>query len=311
MKHIHKIISISDDYYTSQYFSDGFVFFDIETTGLSSKTSFIYLIGLAVRENDSIHIHQFLAQNRSDEADLLAAFYAMLHPSDILVTFNGAGFDIPFINARSRSYPSLHHDLSSYEQTDLYRLSANYAHLFHLPDKKQKSIERFLGINREDQYTGKELISIYYKYEKEQKKEPETLLLLHNYEDVLGMTKLLSLFAYRDLFREPHKLVNSHLEMYHPYGSDAEETELLLELSVPVRFPSPFLYQGDLCSLHCKDSSVKLVIPVYTGILKFFYENYKDYFYLPEEDTAIHKSVASFVDSSHRKKATAKTCYTK
>ena len=311
MKHIHKTIFITDDYYTSQYFSDGFVFFDIETTGLSSKTSFIYLIGLAVRENGRIHIHQFLAQNRSDETDLLAAFYAMLHPSDILVTFNGAGFDIPFINARSRSYSSLHNDLSSYEQIDLYRLSANYAHLFHLPDKKQKSIERFLGISREDQYTGKELISIYYEYEKEQKKEPETLLLLHNYEDVLGMTKLLSLFAYRDLFREPHKLVNSHLEMYHPYGSDTEETELLLELSVPVRFPSPFLYQGDLCSLHCKDSSVKLVIPVYTGILKFFYDNYKDYYYLPEEDTAIHKSVASFVDSSHRKKATAKTCYTK
>ena len=153
MKHIHKTIFVTDDYYTSQYFSDGFVFFDIETTGLSSKTSFIYLICLAIRENDSINIHQFLAQNRSDEADLLAAFYAMLHPSDILVTFNGAGFDIPFINARSRSYPSLHNDLSSYEQIDLYRLSANYAHLFHLPDKKQKSIERFLSISREDQYT--------------------------------------------------------------------------------------------------------------------------------------------------------------
>lgn len=54
MKHIHKTIFITDDYYTSQYFSDGFVFFDIETTGLSSKTSFIYLIGLAVRENGRI-----------------------------------------------------------------------------------------------------------------------------------------------------------------------------------------------------------------------------------------------------------------
>ena len=97
--------------------------------------------------------------------------------------------------------------------------------------------------------------------------------------------------------------------MYHPYGSDTEETELLLELSVPVRFPSPFLYQGDLCSLHCKDSSVKLVIPGYTGILKFFYDNYKDYYYLPEEDMAIHKSVASYVDKDHRKKATKETCY--
>ena len=26
MKHIHKTIFVTDDYYTSQYFSDGFVF---------------------------------------------------------------------------------------------------------------------------------------------------------------------------------------------------------------------------------------------------------------------------------------------
>lgn len=50
-------------------------------------------------------------------------------------------------------------------------------------------------------------------------------------------------------------------------------------------------------------------IPVYTGSLKYFLPDYTNYYYLPEEDTAIHKSVAGFVDSSHRKKATAATCF--
>ena len=45
--------------------------------------------------------------------------------------------------------------------------------------------------------------------------------------------------------------------------------------------------------------------------MKYFYSNYKDYYYLPEEDVALHKSVASFVDKEHRTQATAATCYTR
>jgi len=45
--------------------------------------------------------------------------------------------------------------------------------------------------------------------------------------------------------------------------------------------------------------------------MKYFYSNYKNYYYLPEEDTAIHKSVASYVDKARRVQATAKNCYTR
>lgn len=45
--------------------------------------------------------------------------------------------------------------------------------------------------------------------------------------------------------------------------------------------------------------------------LKYFYPDYQNYYYLPEEDMAIHKSIADSVDPSYRKKATKNTCYTK
>ena len=51
--------------------------------------------------------------------------------------------------------------------------------------------------------------------------------------------------------------------------------------------------------------------PIYTEELKFFFDNYRDYYYLPAEDMAIHKSVATYVDKDFRKKATADNCYTK
>ncbi len=45
--------------------------------------------------------------------------------------------------------------------------------------------------------------------------------------------------------------------------------------------------------------------------MKYFYSNYKDYYYLPKEDVAIHKSVASFVEKDYRRQASARNCYTR
>lgn len=45
--------------------------------------------------------------------------------------------------------------------------------------------------------------------------------------------------------------------------------------------------------------------------MKFFFDHPEDYYYLPAEDMAIHKSVATYVDKDFRKKATADNCYTK
>ena len=45
--------------------------------------------------------------------------------------------------------------------------------------------------------------------------------------------------------------------------------------------------------------------------MKYFYDDYKDYYYLPREDKAIHKSIALYVDKDFREKAKASNCYTK
>ncbi|HAD53839.1 MAG TPA: hypothetical protein DCG10_01440, partial [Lachnospiraceae bacterium] len=54
-----------------------------------------------------------------------------------------------------------------------------------------------------------------------------------------------------------------------------------------------------------------LKVPIYEEELKYFYSNYTDYYYLPTEDVALHKSVAGFVDKEHRIQASAANCYTR
>lgn len=309
MKEIHKTVFISDDIYLQQYFCESFAFFDIETTGFSPKNSFIYLIGMAYRKDNVLHIHQFLAEHSKEESQILSAFYEKIAPFQTIFTFHGLGFDIPFLKSRENLY-QLNGPWDTFDFFDLYKLTAKYSHLFHLPNKKQKTVEQFLGINREDTYSGGELITIYHNYEKTKDSHALELLLLHNYEDVLGMTKLLALFSYRDFFELPPHVHSAQLKTSHFYDSTAECNELLLEIHVPTPFPQRLLCRSDY-SLLCQDTSAKILVPIYEGDLKHFYDNYKDYYYLPEEDMAIHKSVATFVDSNHRIKATAKTCYTR
>lgn len=50
-------------------------------------------------------------------------------------------------------------------------------------------------------------------------------------------------------------------------------------------------------------------VPLWEGELRYYFANYQDYYYLPQEDTALHKSVARYVDREHRIQATAQTCY--
>ena len=61
----------------------------------------------------------------------------------------------------------------------------------------------------------------------------------------------------------------------------------------------------------CNGETSKLSVRLFEGELKYFFENYKDYYYLPDEDIAIHKDIAASVDKAFRKKATSSTCYTK
>ena len=65
----------------------------------------------------------------------------------------------------------------------------------------------------------------------------------------------------------------------------------------------------DAYSLMIRDNKCQLKIKVLEDTLKLFFDNYKDYYYLPEEDKAIHKSVSQFVDKKYREQAKASTCY--
>ena len=292
-----------------EVFTENTLFFDIETTGFSPATTQLYLIGCAKRCDDKMMIEQYFAERKEDEATILSCFLKLLSDYQTIITFNGMGFDIPYIKAKCDSY-HLEETFAAKDYIDLFKITSALKFLLKLPNYKQKTIEQFLGIAREDIYDGGQLITIYKEYVRHPSEHQMHFLKQHNYEDVLGMLDLLPILSYSNLLKGGYTISAVESNVYTDYdGNSQKELIFLLKNEFPVPKQVSYGYQEFYLTCHGEDS--KLSIKLYEGELKYFFENYKDYYYLPDEDIAIHKDIAASVDKAFRKKATASTCYTK
>lgn len=143
---------------------------------------------------------QFFCEDVADEPAVLQAFFELLRTKKTLISYNGDGFDIPFLRHMLEQY-GLPYSFDAVESFDLFKQFRPLKRLLNLPDLKLKSCERFLGIDREDRFTGGELIEVYFEWKKTKVPALLDTLLLHNAEDIANLPNLLPLLRYRAL---PH-----------------------------------------------------------------------------------------------------------
>ncbi len=299
---------------------DKLAFFDIETTGFAAETTYLYLIGCVYHREDSFHIIQWFSEDIREESKIISLFFEFLKDYQVLLHYNGSGFDIPYLLKKCAQY-QLPYSFRELQSIDLYRVISPIKKLFKLKNYKQKTMEAFLNVSRKDLADGGDLIQVYQSYlgkkriEKlrstrqnnresfapSEAEELLRLLLLHNEDDLKGLVQICPVLYYSDLFHKPFRILQA--------GVDGDRLALRIELSfsLPVRVS----FGNDLCYFTAFEKSVLLTVRVYEGELKYFYDDYKDYYYLPEEDSAIHKSVALFVDKEFRRKAKPSNCYTR
>ena len=292
------------DFNLSQYGKpEEILFFDIETTGLSPEYCTIYLIGCVFYSENCWYLKQFFAESTDAESEVLFHFLTMLSKYSVLIHFNGDTFDIPFIQKRAQKLNILHAN-NPIESLDIYRKIKPFKKLLGLKDCKQKTIELMLGINREDQYNGGQLIEIYKNYTLSHNEEEKRRLLLHNADDLKGLPKLLPALYYPMLFNGKGDIESI----------TASLNETFLDIYIKftdINLPALISLEYDEISITAKASAMSIHVKLFNGELKYYYKDYKNYYYLPEEDMAIHNSVAEFVDKAHRKKATQKNCYSR
>ncbi len=287
------------------------VFLDIETTGLSSEHSYIYLVGVAYfnSSDSSYEIKQWMISSPSEEKEMLNDVISFISQYKTLIHFNGNSFDLPFITSRCKAN-AIDCNFDSFEGIDIFRRVSSLKHFLKLDNCKQKSIELFLGIERDDTYSGKDLIKVYREYTESGSEELEKLLLLHNHDDMLGMLSILPILNYSDLFQGELYVKKVQTNVYNDVF-DMQKKELIISFGIESVLPKPINYNANGCYFSAKDKDGIVKVPLHHEEMKYYYKNYNEYYYLPEEDAAIHKSVAEFVDKDFRIQATAHTCYTR
>ena len=286
------------------------LFIDIETTGFTARSSMLYMIGCAYLDaTEKWHTLQWMAEAPDEQITILQAFFDFVREDRFLIHFNGTQFDLTYLRNKCEELELLY-SFDAFEGLDLYRRISPCKRFLNLVHCKQKSIEEFLGIHREDLYTGGDLIAVYQDYLKNPTAEACDLLLLHNRDDLIGMLSILPVLSYSDALTAPLKAKKVQANHYRDMD-DIHRMELLITVSLPHAVPVPLTVSADGCFCKLDGEEAVIRVPVYEETLKYFYSNYKDYYYLPEEDLALHKSVATFVDKEHRVQATAQTCYTR
>lgn len=186
--------------------ADKISIFDIETTGLYPKHDKIILIGFVhiMPPHDDGELVQFFSESPEEEKDILLEAIREISDSDMLITYNGRSFDVPFLDTRCKKYSIQSKNIFN---LDLYQLVRNYSTLKNvIGSLSQKSMEGFMQIDhlRADEISGGESVNLYNEYTSNalDSFKSEALLnkiLLHNRDDVLQLTRLISLLKYFDL----------------------------------------------------------------------------------------------------------------
>jgi hypothetical protein len=335
MDMIKKTIPYPKDFFLPSFLSkkEELLFFDIETTGLSPKSSQIYSIGILLFKDSEMEIVQLFANSLSEEIEVLQGFQEYCKGKSLLISFNGKVFDTPFLE-KSYSQYGLKSPLTDLPQLDLFKMIQSRKKFYQLPSYKLKECERFLGIQREDVYTGGELVYVYLEYLEHPTEEAKALLLQHNFEDLLYLPSLFSFFAYEELFqgkgrycREKSELLSEENKLrlfFHftkpAFPSETKENTFRTEAqeyshnSLEEKntfFPKAISHRYEGFQLEVSGQEAVLEIPLFSGEAKYFFKNFKDYDYIPAKDMALHKSLSQLYPKEEKQRAKAATAYQK
>lgn len=180
---------------------------DIETTGLDRRRDRFVLGGLY--DPGERLLHQVFAEDTSEEAEALETFMDLVHQFDVIVTYNGRHFDLPFLEERIRRTGADRDGDGKTRHEDGYDLDLYQAVNGHspirrlLPNLKQKTVEAYMGIwsDRSDEISGAESVELYWNYLKTADPQARRQILLHNSDDVLQLTRLVKVLEKCDVHR--------------------------------------------------------------------------------------------------------------
>lgn len=167
------------------------LYLDTETTGLAGGTgTYAFLVGIGVHDADGFSVTQLFMPGPEHEPALLDAVEHVSHGVGAVVTYNGAGFDLPLLRNRfvlhGREDPFAHA-----LQLDLLPL-ARRLWRERLVDCTLGTVEReILGARRDHRdVPGAEVPARYAAFLRSRDARPLRGVLRHNQDDVVALAAM-------------------------------------------------------------------------------------------------------------------------
>ncbi len=234
------------------------LFFDTETTGLSTGAgSLIFLFGSlrAVEGNDSFVFEQIFLSDFPGELDFLNCIRPIVEEANLIVSFNGKGFDTHLLRSR---FILNGMEIVFPPQVDLLYISRRLWRNLIGGCSLRDIEEKILGYERVGDIPGAEIPGVYFDYLRKREYSLVKEIFRHNKVDVISMVVLL--FLVTNLFQlgVPGRLSDYALNVpvdtvslgsfLLERGREKEAVTLLSD----VFFNEGNLLAGKLLSLHYK-----------------------------------------------------------
>ncbi len=164
------------------------VYFDAETAGLFHAPLFLAGLLQINLQSGECYIRQLLAREYAEEPTVLYESARLLQEADLVVTFNGHSFDLPFLRSRLR-----YHRLKPFcvrQHLDLLKWARRtIGHVYG--DCKLDTLERHLCCRqRFADIPGQQIPQAYHDYVYEKKEELMQRILWHNAYDLITLAEL-------------------------------------------------------------------------------------------------------------------------
>ena len=266
-------IGILDEMYPDEKI----MMFDIETTGLSPDRSFIYMIGINLKEDGKWQTLLLFNDDGRSEPAIIKEFQEILSRHTILIDFNGETFDINFVKRRMQFiYNKLGITIDDYfsgvKNVDLMKMIRPYKFALGLPNIKQKTIERYLGLDRIDQYNGGQLIDVYLSYLTDRNQRKKQLCIQHNRDDMYGMMHLSLIFNIESVARGLFDISKIETEVKN------ESLYLIIRINLIHALPRPIFASLKGVSFDGEEKQAVIKAAIVKDTLKYFYAASKESF---------------------------------
>ncbi len=168
------------------------VCFDLETTGLQRGSGTVpFLYGWATVSDDRVELEQWLLPELGEEAAFVAAAHESLRRAGLLVTYNGATFDLPLVRTREvmagldLPWPATPH-------LDLLPLVRRLFRHRLVRCSLRRAEEELLRRPRQDDVPGSEAPARYRAFLRHPEASALAPVVAHNRQDLLSLIRLIA-----------------------------------------------------------------------------------------------------------------------